>query len=92
EIGKFKTLSGTDIGNILNKIQAGIKVNNSQFLEFELSGKATVNESSIEIKPKNELDNPPNAIIEDFVENAISILSDTYYNKNLFSKVELDGD
>ena len=91
EIGKFKTLSGTDIGNILNTIQASIRVNNNG-VDFELGGKATVTESSIEIKAKNEMDNPPNAIIEDFVENAITILSDTYYNKNLFNKLELDGD
>ncbi|WP_161976221.1 hypothetical protein, partial [Brachyspira catarrhinii] len=91
EIGKFKTLSGTDIGNILNTIEAGVRVNDYALI-FELDGKATVTESSIEIRPRNELNNPPNAIIEEFVENAIYLLGDTYYNKNLFSKVELDGD
>ena len=95
EIGKFKTLSGTDIGNILNTITKHIFVN-GRAITFELSGKATVTENSITIKSQDELYNPnedpPKATIEDFVENAINVLSDTYYNKNLFSKVELDGD
>ena len=91
EIGKFKTLSGTDIGNILNTIEKGVQVNEDNLI-FELDGKATVTENSIEIKPRNELNNPNAAIIEYFVTNAIDILADPYYNKNLFSKVELDGD
>ena len=95
EIGKFKTLSGTDIGNILNKITRHIFVN-GRAITFELSGKATVTENSIEIKAQddqfNQDEEPPKAIIEDFVENTITVLNDTYYTKNLFSKVELDGD
>ena len=92
EIGKFKTLSGTDMGNVIKKIDGNITTSSDK-VRFGFKD-ATITDSSLEIKAIDHIGNPApaKAIIEEFVEGIIEILGDNYFNSGLYSKVEVQED
>ena len=92
EIGKFKTLSGTDMGNVIKKIDGNITTSSDK-VRFSFKD-ATITDSSLEIKAIDHIGNPApaKAIIEEFVEGIIEILGDNYFNSGLYSKVEVQED